>query len=444
MRFEIIKSKTTFALIKKRLRKWKTSFIAFSFFAVSILQLACSNNEGDAEKPVYSSPIKIDLSATELQLTGESQNFAANLFSTIHELQANDPESENIVISPLSLNMALAMVWNGANGETKQAIQKAMGMGDYPQSEVNDYFKKVRENFVKTDPTVKLSIANSIWTRQDFSVKSSFYDVNKNFYQAEVKEVDFSSPNAPSLINQWCFDNTNGLIKEIIEGKISNDVMMYLINALYFKGEWSDHYGFDPVATSDAAFTKENGSSTQVKMMNQNNTLPYYNDEYLSTTSLPFGNDAFSMAFFLPNENVSFAEMLNQLKQPSYFAQCLQSSGKADVDLYIPKFTTEYEITLNETLKQLGMDIAFTDGADFSGISDTPLCISNVKQKTSVSVDEKGGEAAAVTVVEVIMTSVDPTNTPKTVFRADRPFLFVIRENSTGVVLFMGKIGGVQ
>jgi len=412
----------------------KNSIIVLSFLAVGICLPSCKN-DNESGNSTYPDPIKIDLSTTEVQMANESQDFAVNLFSAIHELESND---DNIVISPLSLNMALAMVWNGANGETKQAIRQAMGMGDYQQSDVNDYFHKLREDFVKTDPTVKLAIANSIWTDQGFPVNQSFYDVNKNFYQAEVKEVDFASPSTPALINQWCSDNTNGLIKDMID-KIPGNVAMYLINALYFKGEWADR--FNSSATSDATFTKEDGSSVQVKMMNQDNKFAYFQNDYLSTVSLPFGNNAFSMELFLPNENVSFTEMLNQLKQPGYFASCLQAGITADVNLYVPKFTIEYGITLNETLKQLGMGIAFSDLADFSGISYIPLCISNVLQKTSVSIDEKGGEAAAVTVVEMEYTSVEPSTPQKVVFRADHPFLFAIRENSTGVVLFMGKIG---
>ena len=397
------------------------------------------NSESKGDDNNYPDPIKIELSTTELQMTDEIRNSAANLFSVIHKLKLNDLKSENIAISPLSLNMALAMVWNGANGETKNAIQEAMGMGNYPQQEVNVYFKKLREDFVKTDPTVKLAIANSIWSRLGFPVKQSFYDVNRNFYNAEVKEVDFSSPNTLNLINQWCSDNTQGLIKDMLK-EIPMNAVMYLINALYFKGEWSDKFGFDTSATRNATFTKEDGNKIQVKMMSQNNKLPYYSDEYLSTTSLPFGNNAYSMVFMLPGENISFSEMLSQLKQPGYFARCLQSGSSAEVDLYVPKFKTEYEIILNETLEQLGMGIAFTDFADFSGISDISVLISKVIQKTSVSIDEKGGEAAAVTVVEMF-TSAGPTNPQKVTFRADRPFLFAIKENSTGTVLFMGKIG---
>jgi len=415
----------------------KNNILLLCFLACFIFLSACNNDNDQGND--YPDPIKIELSSNEMQMSDESQNFATNLFSVIHELKKNESNSENIAISPLSLNMALAMAWNGANGETKKAIQEAMGMGNYSQSEVNAYFKKIRETFVKTDPLIKLAIANSIWSRQGFPVKQSFYDINRNFYQAEVKEVDFTSPATVDLINKWCSDNTNGLIKDMIKA-IPDDVAMYLINALYFKGEWSDGYGFDKSSTKNTGFMKEDGSSIQVKMMSQNNTLQYYSDEYLSTTSLPFGNNAFSMVFFLPNYNGSFTGMLNQLKQPGYLAKCLQSESKKEVDLYIPKFKIEYEIKLNETLKQLGMGIAFSYYADFLGISDIPLYISNVIQKTSVSIDEEGGEAAAVTVVEMAFTSITPTP-QKVIFRADRPFLFAIRENSTGVVLFMGKIG---
>jgi serpin B len=417
----------------------KSLIIKLSVFMGVVFLSACSNNNGSDEKTSYTDPIKIDLSATELQMTNESQNFAANLLSIVNDLQTND---ENIALSPLSLNMALAMVWNGANGDTKQAIQKAMGMDDYPQSDVDDYFKKLREDLVKTDPTVKLAIANSIWTRLGFPVKSSFYDVNKNYFQAETKEVNFSDPSTLALLNKWCSDNTNGLINDMFKDPISPDVMMYLINALYFKGEWSNKFGFDKSATRDAAFTKADGSSVQVRMMSQNNTLSYYHDDYLSAATLPFGNNAFSMVFMLPNNNISFSAMLNQLKQPGYLGNCLRSAGKANVDLYVPSFKIEYgSISLKETLQQLGMGIAFTDFADFSGISDIALRISDVKQKTSVAIDEKGGEAAAVTVVEMIATSLPPAEPQKVVFRADRPFLFAIRENTTGVVLFIGKVG---
>ncbi|MDR3339249.1 MAG: serpin family protein [Candidatus Symbiothrix sp.] len=411
--------------------------LVLSLLALTGLFLSACDNDSN-EGTTFQEPIKINLSGSEIQMANEGNAFAAKLFSAIHE---NEAEKENIVISPLSLNMALAMAWNGAGGETKQAIQKAMGMSEYPQTEVNAYFQKMREALLKTDPTVKLAIANSIWSRTGFPVKPDFYKINKEWYNAEARELDFSAPSAPDIINQWCSDNTQGLIKEIINGAIPGEVVMYLINALYFKGEWSDKYGFATSGTADAPFYKENKQQESVKMMNQNSLLNYYSDEYLASTVLPYGNGAFSMVFILPNDNTSFDKVLTQLEEPNYWNKCLNPSVIADVNLYMPKFKFEYEKTLNETLVQLGMGIAFSEFADFSEISTIPLCISQVKQKACIEVNEEGSEAAAVTVVEFGVTSFPPSTPQKITFRADRPFLFAIKENSTGTVLFMGEIG---
>ncbi|MDR2086217.1 MAG: serpin family protein, partial [Dysgonamonadaceae bacterium] len=359
---------------------------------VTVFLFSCDKND-DGNKENLPAPISIELSSQEVQMTQSGHNAAMNLFSIIHEQQSGD---ENIIFSPLSLNMALAMVWNGAGSETKQVIQNTMGMDDYSPAEVNAYFRKLRETFVKTDPSVRLALANSIWYRLDLPVKEAFIQTNKTEYDAEVSAVDFSDPRTLSIINQWCSRHTNGLISEMIK-EIPGNAVMYLLNALYFKGNWADKCGFNSSATADAPFTKEDGSKTTVKMMQQNNTLRYYQDEYLALTALPYGNGAFSMLFVLPQPGVSFEAMTIQLKQNGYWEQCLRSVEAYDVDLYIPRFKTEYEITLNDVLKQAGMGIAFTKSADFSEISDASLCISQVKQKSYIEVNEEGTEAAAVT-----------------------------------------------
>jgi serpin B len=407
--------------------------------AVSLVSCSESN---DGNNETLSAPIIISLSDTEIQMNEGGNNSAMNLFSIIHERQDKD---ENIVFSPLSLNMALAMVWNGAGGETKQAIQETMGMNDYSPTEVNAYFKKLREAFVKTDPTVRLALANSIWYRLELPVKPAFINTNKTWYDVEVSKVDFTDSNTPTIINQWCSNHTGGLIKEMIQ-TIPQDAAMYLLNALYFKGDWADQCGFSRPATEDAPFTKEDGQGITVKMMQQNNTLGYYRDEYLALTALPYGNYAFSMVFVLPEHGVSFNDLLAQLKREGYWEQCLQARSTCDVDLFIPRFKTEYEITLNEALIQSGMGIAFGENADFSGISDWALLISKVKQKAYIEVNEEGTEAAAVTKIEIMdVASVGPSPEPeKVTFRADRPFLFAIQENSTGTILFMGKIGNPE
>jgi serpin B len=411
--------------------------ILFSGILTFASLFACNesgnNNENVENLPA---PLLIELSDAEIQMTESGKISSMNFFSTVHELQGKD---ENIVLSPFSLNMALAMVWNGAGGETGQAIQQAMCMSDYSPGEVNEYFRKLREMLAKTDPGIQFALANSIWYRLGFPVKSDFINTGKEWYNADVSEIDFSDSNAPARINQWCSDHTNGLIGKMIE-TVPGTAMMYLLNALYFKGNWADQYGFDK-PTQDEPFTKEDGREITVQMMHQNRILGYYRDEYLALTALPYGNGAFSMIFILPLD-ISFDDLASRLKQENYWEQCLALTGSGEVDLYIPRFKTEYEIDLNGALKLSGMEIAFSGEADFSGISDIPLCISEVKQKAYIEVNETGTEAAVVTDIEMVLGSAGPAPDPeKVIFRADRPFLFVIQENSTGTILFAGKIG---
>jgi serpin B len=392
-----------------------------------------SNNNGNLPEP-----IRIQLSEAEAQMTKSGNTSAMNFFSVVHELEEG---AENIILSPMSLNMALAMLLNGANGETGQSIQQIMGAGDYSPAEVNGYFKKLRETFAKTDPSTQLALANSIWYRLNLQVKPDFINTNYAWYNAEIKEIDFTNSQTPAIINQWCSNHTNGLIKEMIKS-IPENAVMYLLNALYFKGKWADGCGFNQSETKDDVFTKEDDSELTVKMMRQNNILGYYKDDYLSLTSLSYGNQAFNMVFVLPNSGVSFDNLAAQLKQEDYWKQCLTSMTAYDVDLYIPRFKINYEIRMNDALKQLGMEIAFSGNADFSGISDTPSCISEVKQKAFIEVNEVGTEAAVVTQVGMDLAAAGPPPEPeKVTFRADRPFLFAIQENSTGVLLFLGKIG---
>ena len=405
--------------------------LACNFLSICCLLFsACSNEMNISSLPAQ----PIELTATEMQMSQEGKDFSMHFFAT---LCAEHKIDENIVFSPLSLNMALAMAWNGANGETKQAIQKAMGMSDYPEEEVNAYFKKLHEALINADPQVRLALANSIWCDLWLVVKPAFININKAYYDAGVRSLDFKSPEAPGIINQWCSDHTNGLIKEMIKF-IPSNVCMYVLNALYFKGEWSDTFGFPKSKTKDASFKKADGSSITVKMMTQTNPLDYYQDEHLSFVSLPYGNGAFSMYFLLPERFDSFDEMLDQLKQPDYWNQCLAAKHPIETDIFIPRFKINYEFlpNMNESLKQAGMEIAFRAGADFSEITDASIWISEVKQKIYIDVNEEGTEATAVTSI-----SWERTAKLKPKFRADRPFLFVIQKNSTGTILFMGKIG---
>jgi serine protease inhibitor len=332
----------------------------------------------------------------------------------------------------------LAMVWNGANGETKTAIQNALGFTNYTAADLNGYYKKMREALLSTDPSVKLAIANSIWYRKGSTVNNEFLETNKTWFKAQTEAIDFDLPTAVDIINKWCSDNTNGLIKDVLK-EISRDDMMFLINALYFNGTWAGGFAFKEADTKQATFKKSDGSSVTVNMMNNKTKMMYFTDETLSAINLPYGNGAYSMMLMLPQDNVSMQAMVTKLKSPLYWRNLMNNRVSKDVTIQVPKFKIKYDANFNEVLKQMGMAIAFDPyQADFSKIF--PLdqtYITKVNQFTYIDVNEKGTEAAAVTIIGVGVTSAPQP----TLFTANHPFVFAICEKSTGCVLFMGLVG---
>lgn len=416
----------------------KTNPFTYALLGCVVLCASCDkNNDAEIVPDNLPAPQKIELRGAEADMLQSDQTFAFEFFGKVFAAEAAE-EDKNFTVSPLSLSMALAMTWNGAAGETKAAMQNTLKMKDYDDDELNAYYKKLKNALAETDPSTKLSVANSIFTNKFVAIKPAFVQVNQNFYNAEVKAVDFGNSATKDLINKWASDNTNGLIKEVIE-RTDPDDLMYLLNAIYFKGIWTTK--FNTRDTSKRPFTRENGTRKQVDMMSQTANFNYAEDQNLQVVQLPYGNQAFSMMALLPKEGKKLADLADALQQHSYWNGLKSGLSQAEVDVFLPKFKTEYSRKLNDVLKAMGMEIAFDpQKADFSRMSDNSAVISFVKQDTYISADESGTEAAAVTTVGVLNTSVGPSTPPKAVFDANRPFLYVIQENSTGAILFMGAI----
>lgn len=413
--------------------------ITWLFFTLSILLTASSCDNKDDVKDLSGKlpePIKIDLQTVEASQLKSDQAFAFEFFSNVFSEEKND-EDKNFMVSPFSLSMALAMTWNGSANETKEAIQNTLKLGDMSDKEVNEYFKKLKESFEKTDPSTKLAIANSIWTNKYIEILPEFISLNKNYFDSTVEAVDFGDPTVADRINEWADVNTNGLIKEVIE-KTNPDALMYLLNALYFKGIWTSE--FDAKNTKKMSFFNEQGSPVKVDMMHQKELFNYASDETMQMVQLPYGNKSFSMMVLLPNDNKQLTDIISNLENENYWDNMKDKLRNNEVDLFIPKFKTEYSKKLNDILIYMGMGIAFDpQKADFSRMSARDAFISFVEQFTYINTDEVGTEAAAVTVVGVMTTSVQPSP-PKATFKADRPFIYLIQENSTGAILFMGAI----
>ncbi|WP_294082820.1 serpin family protein [Proteiniphilum sp. UBA5384] len=380
-------------------------------------------------------PIRIELRSAEQEMIRADQAFAFEFFEQIFLEEVLDKD-KNFMVSPLSLSMVLSMTGNGAVGETKAAMQKMLKMEDFSDADFNSYYKKMKEALLKTDPSTKLSIANAIFTNQFIPIKPDFIAANQSFYDATVKPVDFGLPQTVNIINNWASDNTNELIKKVIENTRAED-LMYLFNAIYFKGIWTSE--FNKKNTDQQPFTYENGTRKQVDMMKQTSKFNYTVDENMQLVQLPYGNQAFSMMVLLPAQGKKLQEIVTAIRREGYWEGVKSSLREAEIELSLPKFKTEYSKKLNDVLTKMGMGIAFSDAADFSRMSDVSAKINFVKQDTYISTDETGTEAAAVTSVGMMMTSL-PVTPQKVVFNANHPFLYMIQENSTGAILFMGAV----
>jgi serine protease inhibitor len=407
------------------------------FIAGMLLAVSCGKSlelEEDLPNGELPDPIRIELRSVEKEMIGSDQAFAFEFFENVYRGEALD-EDANFMVSPLSLSMALMMTSNGAAGDTKSAMRATLHLNGYGDEEVNAYYKKLKEALLKTDPSTQLSIANAIFTNQLVDIRKAFLNTNQSYFDATIRKVNFADPATVGIINGWASEHTNGLIKKVIDKTDPLD-LMYLLNAIYFKGIWTTQ--FDKKNTSRKPFTHEDGGSANVDMMHQTATFNYTADKSFQLVQLPYGNQAFSMMVLLPKEGISLGDAVTVLNGDGYWEGLRSGLSDAEVVLSLPKFKTEYSKKLNDVLTKMGMGIAFSDQADFSGMSDYSAKISFVKQDTYISTDEEGTEAAAVTTVGVVITSFPQPR--QVVFNANRPFLYLIQENSTGAILFMGAV----
>lgn len=371
-----------------------------------------------------------ELTPLEKQLIESSNQFGLELFRQV----AGEEEAKNIFVSPLSVSMALSMAYNGAAGSTEGAMRQTLRFGRMAAEEINESARSLIQLLTQLDPAVTMEIANSLWYRLGFAVEPEFIRLNRDYYRAEVQGLDFASPSAPNTINAWVRDKTHGRISPIVD-RIDPRTMLYLINAIYFKGTWTRK--FDPSRTQDDLFTSVDGTQVPCRMMTQEGEFSYFEDEDTQVVDLPYGNGMFSMLVVLPKLGWS-ADALAGAVDVEKWNLWTGRLAKRRGSLQLPKFKLEYEKSLKEALSALGMAEAFTDTANFTRINPQGnLFISEVKHKSFVEVDEKGTEAAAVTAVVVGVTSFDPGFF---VMRVDRPFLFAIGERHTRSILFIGKV----
>jgi serine protease inhibitor len=397
-----------------------------------LLTAASCNNEDDGL------PKKIDLPLKSQQIVEADNAFGLDVFQRILE----NEEKPNFMISPLSLSMALSMAYNGAETETKIEMAEALGVGEFTRDELNETYRDLIKALMEADPEVAMQIANSIWYRNTYYVEQSFLDVNNTYYDAEVNEADFNAPGTVDDINNWVGDKTNGKIETIIQD-IPAEMVMYLINAIYFNGTWAKE--FNPESTQQLSFKTDDGEYVQTDIMGRVDTLDYQRNDIFSSIRMPYGDGNFSMTVMLPNDGKTVSDVAGAFTPSNWNKWQEGFEETKNVDIRFPKFKVEYEKTLNGLLKDMGMNLAFTAQADFSSINPARnLFISFVKHKTFIEVDEEGTEAAAVTIIGFEYTSVNPDEPQKIYFHCTKPFLYAITEKDTGAILFMGKVGNPE
>jgi serine protease inhibitor len=367
------------------------------------------------------------------QLVDANNGFGLKMFN---ELAGAEP-GKNIFISPASIITALAMTYNGADGETREAMEKTLMFEGMSMEEVNEAFADLLTILQNPDPKVELAVANSLWAREGIAFNEDFLKRNEDYFGAEVAELDFDDAGAADTINAWVKEKTRNKIDGIIDPPINPETVLFLINAIYFKGEWSEP--FDPDMTGNRDFNLPDGSVKEIPVMIKNDDFRYLETDDFQAVSLPYGkNERVSMYIFLPASDSSLEQLYGEMNLLNW-KRWIASFGSMEGEVGLPRFKFEYETSLKDALAALGMGIAFDgNAADFSGMHPIPpnLFISEVKHKTFIEVNEEGTEAAAVTSVEVGMTAMPETFS----MIIDRPFFFAIADDMTGTILFMGSV----
>ncbi|MDG2617341.1 serpin family protein [Thermoleptolyngbya sichuanensis XZ-Cy5] len=415
--------------------------LAGSLLVVGLLSCAANQSRAGDSSPVPSipsvpeSPISQNPDVTEqpvdARLVAANTRFGFKLFS---EVAAQSP-GENVLISPSSVSIALSMVYNGASGDTQRAIAEALQLEGLSLEDVNQGNAALEALLESADPKVKLAIANSLWSREGVDFRPDFLAKNREFYNAEVTSLDFSQPNAPSVINDWVNRSTEGKIPTIVE-RLNPEDVLFLVNAIYFKGTWSAP--FNPSMTQTQPFYLPNGDRLNHPLMSQSGQFVYAETDQFQAVNLPYGNRRFSMVVFLPKQSTSleaFQQTLTAENWQTWNTQFRRREGMVK----LPRFNTEFSVELNDALKSLGMAIAFDpDQADFSAMINAQAFINRVQHKTFIEVNEQGTEAAGSTGISIGVTSA-PIDPPFQMV-VDRPFFYAIQDNQTGSILFMGTV----
>jgi len=376
-------------------------------------------------------PVLTNSARDQAELAAANTDFAFDLFGQI----AHEQPDANIFISPFSVSTVLQMIDNGAAGATKQEMEHVLHTDSLPTNTLNAACQSLNQS-LNSQANVILELANAVWYKQGISLKPGFISANKEFFQAELGAVDFGNPQSAQTINNWANESTHGKIQQVVSWPFEPATRLVLANAIYFKGKWERP--FDKKETKPHAFYLAGGGEKQVLTMWQHGHFDYQRGIGFQAVRLPYTGRRLWMEIFLPDTGSSLVKLLARFNTPSERNKLLEDFFEQDGTLALPRFKLEYNVKLNNSLQALGMKRAFHD-ADFSAMSDKPLELSEVKQKSYIEVNEEGTEAAAVTTGLMRAVAMERPVNPFEMI-VDRPFFFVIQDSQTQSILFMGVV----
>ena len=429
----------------------QTKFLIAALLLGSMLG-ACSSSESieEAGEPKYVNMYQevkpVRLTAEQTVFANDNNGFTLNFFQSLNGKMKN----RSIICSPLSITYVLSMVNDGATGTTEQELEQTLGFHKGGIQAVNDYCKNLIDNLPHVDEKVQLNIANAIFVNDKYQLKKQFQQDMANYYDAKAEALDFSSPSTLGRINGWCDEKTRGMIPTILE-RVDPRTVSYLLNAIYFKAEWASM--FEKNETREEVFTTPDGE-TRVPLMHQNVYMNYLRNDQYAAVSIPYGNGQWMMTVMLPEDGKTTDDVISSLAasgwSTDFLKNPLREARRYAVDLKLPRFETAFDTDdaggLIELLKGMGIRRAFDgNSAEIPNMCENGnLYISMMKQKAKIKVNEEGSEAAAVTIAGVNCTSAggDTQEPPKATFHANRPFVYLIHEQSSGVILFVGKFMG--
>ncbi len=373
------------------------------------------------------------LSDAQRDLLAKNNTFAINLFNKTNGMDSR-------VISPLSVTGLMTILANGADGDTRQEILNTLGWTERVDGgEINEIYGLLAKQAGVIDPSVTVNVADYVAVNKDNRIKDEYASVVRDWFKAEVENMDFTSQKSAGVINNWCSKHTDGMIPRIIDN-VDPGAVAYLMNAIYFNGPWAER--FQTKDTKVEAFRGYTRDIKKVKMMHRNDEYSYTANGTYSAVRLPYGNGSFAMTVLLPNEGKSIDDMMRVVNAKE-IANLGRKMENCKVDLKLPKFTTEVEQPLNEVIAGLGAPTMFKPGADFSKLADGNMFVSKMFQKAKIEVSEEGTKAAAATAAIMTMSAYEPE--PRQVeFHADRPFVYIISESSTGAIYFIGQFTGSE